>query len=194
MIKRVAVFCGAYSGTRSGYADTAWAIGAEIARRGLELVYGGGKLGLMGAVADGALSASGKVIGVILKALEDKEVAHRGLTQLHVVDTMHERKAMMADLSDAFVTLPGGFGTMDEFFEIITWAQLGYHRKAIGVLNVDGFYDPLITFFGHIQQEGFIRPEQRAIILTAQTVDQILDAVTTYEPPLMNKWVKHSDL
>jgi hypothetical protein len=148
----------------------------------------------MGAVADGALSAGGKVIGVIPRSLKEKEVAHPGLTKLQVVNTMHERKAMMADLADAFVAMPGGFGTMDEFFEIVTWAQLGYHRKAIGLFNVDGFYDPLIKFFEHVVEEGFVRAEQRALVMIAETVELILDAVTLSEPPLMDKWITRSDL
>jgi hypothetical protein len=164
-------------------------MGTAIANRGLELVYGGGNVGLMGAVADSVLAAGGRVIGAIPQALLDREIAHRDLSELHVVGSMHERKALMAELSDAFIALPGGFGTMDEFFEILTWWQLDIHRKPCALLNIDGFFDPLITLFDHFVTEGFVKAEQRNVILADSDVDRLLDMVinTPLAPPV-NKW------
>ncbi len=166
-MKRICLFCGSSPGVRPAYLDFARDFGTDLASRGLDLVYGGGRIGLMGAVADAVLAAGGKVIGVIPRSLADREVAHAGLTELHLVDTMHERKALMADLADGFAALPGGLGTLDEWFEIWTWAQLGYHQKPIGLLNFEGFFDPLLTFLDRLVAEGFVRPEHRALAVVA---------------------------
>lgn len=159
------------------------AVGRTLAERGIEVVYGGGRIGTMGAVADGALSAGGSVIGVIPQHMIEWEIAHDGLAELHVVDTMHQRKALMADLSDAFVALPGGAGTMDELFEIWTWAQLGLHAKPIGLLNVDGFYDQLIAMIDHMVTEGFLKAPYREMVLVDDDIDRLLDRLGCYEPP-----------
>jgi uncharacterized protein (TIGR00730 family) len=159
----------------------------------MTLVYGGGRVGLMGAVADAAMNAGGKVIGVMPRALVDKELAHRGLTELHVVKSMHERKTMMADLSDGFVTMPGGFGTMDEFCEIITWLQLGFHRKPVSILNVNGYFDGLLTFFNHMVEEGFVKDSHRDSILIKTDVRTLLDQMTGWQPTFEAKWTESDD-
>ena len=158
MIQAVCVYCGSSAGARPAYLEQARQFGTLLAQAGLTLVYGGGKLGLMGAVADAALEAGGRVIGVIPKLLLDREVGHRGLHDLHIVDDMHQRKKMMADLSDAFVTLPGGAGTLEELFEIYTWAQLGYHAKPLALLNTENYFAPLLSTLQHAVTEGFLRP------------------------------------
>ena len=160
-----------------------------IARRGLGLVYGGGRVGLMGAVADAALAAGGEVIGIIPYSLEQKEVAHRGLTDLRIVDSMHERKALMADLADCFLALPGGFGTLEELFEVVTWAQIGIHRKACGLLNVNGYFDTLLAFADHALAERFVRPEHRTLILTDTDPTLLLDRMALYRSPIVDKWM-----
>lgn len=193
-MKQICVFCGSSIGTRPEYAAAATAIGVGIARRGHELVYGGGNTGLMGTVANAALNAGGKVIGVIPTVMVEKELAHEGLTQLHVVNTMHERKAMMAVFADAFVILPGGFGTMDEFYEIVTWAQLGFHRKPVAILNVCGFYDPMLTFIDHLVDEGFVKQSHREVIVIGDDPEALLSLIETYQPPLVDKWVERKDL
>ena len=159
-----------------------------LARRGIGLVYGGGNVGLMGVIADAALAAGGEVIGVIPKALADREVAHHGVTELRVVDSMHTRKAMMADLSDAFIAMPGGVGTFEEFFEAITWTQLGLHRKACGLLNVAGFYTPLAAFIDQAVSDGFIKPVHRAAIVVDDNPERLLDTLTTIDLPDAPKW------
>src|SRR5258708_4155206 len=166
MFRRICVFCGSSSGTRPVYQKAAQTVGQLLCRRGIELVYGGGRVGLMGVVADACLNDGGRVIGVIPQALADKEVAHTGLTELRIVASMHERKALMADLSDAFMALPGGFGTWEEFFEVLTWAQLGIQRKACGILNVDGYYDPLLEMADRALSEGFLRAVHRDLLLS----------------------------
>lgn len=173
-MKRICLFCGSSSRVDPRYLALAREFGSAVAQRGIELVYGGGRIGLMGAAADAALSAGGRVIGVIPRALADKEVAHSGLTELYLVETMHERKARMADLSDAFAALPGGLGTLDEWFEIWTWAQLGFHGKPIGLLNFEGFFDPLLVFLDHLVAEGFVRPEHRAMAVVAEDCETLL--------------------
>jgi hypothetical protein len=193
-MKHICVFCGSYSGEEREYRAAAEAVGRGIVQRKMGLVYGGGHVGLMGTVADAAMAAGGPVIGVIPSALAQKELAHKGLTELIEVRTMHERKALMADRADAFLALPGGFGTMDELFEIITWAQLGFHRKPIALLNVKGFFDPLLAFIDHLAEEGFIKPEHRQVILVGTRADALLDTLMTYEPPLVDKWVEREDL
>src|SRR3954453_6200666 len=164
-IKRVCVYCGSNFGSRPEYVAAAQRLGSALARRSLELVYGGGRVGLMGTIADAVLAEQGKVIGVIPEALLAKEVGHQGLKDLRVVGSMHERKALMVELSDAFIAMPGGFGTLEEFCEVLTWAQLGLHPKPCGLLNVLGYYDPLLAFFGHAAAERFVRPEHRALVL-----------------------------
>lgn len=193
-MKRVCVFCGASNGGRPTYVKTAYDFGKGLAERGLELVYGGGNVGLMGAVADGCVEGGGKVIGVIPSSLQDKELAHNTLTELHVVKTMHERKAMMADFADAFVALPGGFGTLDELCEIVTWAQLGFHQKPIGMLNHGGFYDGFLAFIDHASAEGFISSRMREVIVVKPEVTELLDVLVTYQPPQVDRWIERKDL
>ncbi len=185
---RLCVFCGSSVGSNPAYAEAAVTLGALLARRGIGLVYGGGNVGLMGVIADAALTAGGEVIGVIPKALADREVAHHGVTELRVVDSMHTRKAMMADLSDAFIAMPGGVGTFEEFFEAITWTQLGLHRKACGLLNVAGFYTPLAAFIDQAVSDGFIKPVHRAAIVVDDNPERLLDTLTTIDLPDAPKW------
>ena len=192
-LRSVCVFCGSNSGARGIYAEAARAVGHAIARRGLNLVYGGAAVGLMGALADAALAAGGTVIGVIPKALVEREIAHSGLSEMHEVRSMHERKAMMADRSDAFLALPGGAGTLEETFEAWTWAQLGHHEKPVGLLNVDGFFDALLTFLDHQCRERFIRPEHRDMLVVASDPEELLDRFTTYRPPVVEKWIRASE-
>lgn len=164
------------------YIESARAVGRALAERGIGVVYGGGRLGLMGAVADSALAAGGEVIGIIPEALVGAEVAHKGCTELHVVSGMHERKARFTDLSDGFITIPGGVGTMDELWEAISWSQLGYHSKPVGVLNIAGFYDQLVAFNRHMIGVGFVRPQHAGIMLVDETLDGLLDKMATYIP------------
>lgn len=181
-MRRLAVYCGSASPADPVYIESARAVGRGFAERGIGLVYGGGRLGLMGAVADAALDAGGEVIGIIPQALVDAEVAHRGLTELHVCRTMHERKQAFTDLSDGFVTLPGGTGTMDELWEALSWAQLGYHSKPVGVLNVAGFYDGLIAFAAKMGEVGFIRPQHQGLMIVDTTLDGLLDKMAHAAP------------
>ncbi|MET0371972.1 MAG: TIGR00730 family Rossman fold protein [Sphingobium sp.] len=181
-MKRLAVYCGSATPADASFVEVARSVGRTLAQRGIGVVYGGGRLGLMGAVADAALEAGGEVIGVIPEALVGAEVAHRGCTTLHVVQTMHQRKQLFTDLSDGFVTLPGGVGTMDELWEAISWAQLGYHGKPVGLLNVGGFFDQLIAFNRHMIATGFIRPQHAGILVHAYGIDVLLDRMAAYEP------------
>ncbi len=181
-MNRIAVYCGSATPADPVYINAARAVGKGLAERGIGVVYGGGRLGLMGALADAALDAGGEVIGVIPEALVGAEVAHRGCTQLHVVADMHERKASFTELSDGFITLPGGVGTMDELWEAISWAQLGYHAKPVGVLNIHGFYDHLIAFNRQMIETGFIRPAHSGIMLVDQTLDRLLSQMMEYIP------------
>ena len=176
-MKRVCVFCGASSGRLPAYSDAARAFGVCLAGRGFGLVYGGGRVGLMGAVADGALSAGGAVTGVIPQALVDRELAHPGITELRIVASLHERKALMASLADAFVALPGGFGTLDELMEQLTWSQLGLHGKPVGLLDVEGYWGPLIALGRHAAAEGFVREVDLGAIVVAPEADALLDAL-----------------
>jgi uncharacterized protein (TIGR00730 family) len=175
--KSICVFCGSADGARPAYLDTARKLGQSIAQRGYGLVFGGATVGAMGAVADAALAEGGEVIGVIPDVIMDREIGHRGLTEQHVVRTMHERKALMASRSDAFIALPGGYGTMDEFIEIVTWAQLRIHAKPCVLLNVDGYYDRLLAFFDSAVDEGFIKPENRGLVQVASSVDEALGMI-----------------
>ena len=181
-MKRLAVYCGSASPEDPRYQELAMEIGEALARRGIGVVYGGGKLGLMGAVSAGALLAGGEVIGVIPEALVAAEVANLACTELHVVQTMHERKKAFTDLSDGFLTLPGGVGTMDELWEAISWAQLGYHASPVGLLNAWGFYDGLIEFYRHMGETGFIRPAHQGILIADTELDPLLDKMAAYEP------------
>lgn len=181
-MNRLAIYCGSATPADPLYIDTARAVGTALAQRNIGVVYGGGRLGLMGAVADAALAAGGEVIGVIPEALVGSEVAHRGCTQLHVVPGMHERKRMFTDLADGFVTLPGGVGTMDELWEAISWAQLGYHAKPVGLLNVGGFYDGLIEFNAKMIETGFIREAHKGIMIVRDELGALVDAMAAYVP------------
>ncbi len=181
-MKRIAVYCGSATPQDTSYIEAAMAVGEGLARRGIGVVYGGGRLGLMGAVADSALNAGGEVIGVIPEALRGAEVAHLGCTELHVVDNMHQRKAMFTDLSDGFINLPGGVGTMDELWEAISWAQLGYHQKPVGVLNIKGYYDHLIRFNAHMSDVGFVREQHKGIMIVDDNLDGLLTKMEAYEP------------
>jgi uncharacterized protein (TIGR00730 family) len=183
MLKRICVFCGSSSGVDSAYAEAAQAFGRLLCLRGIELVYGGGHVGLMGALADACLSAGGRVIGVIPQALKDREIAHSGLSELRVVSSMHERKSVMAELSNAFVALPGGYGTWEELFEMLTWSQLGIHRKACGLLNVNGYYDPLLQFADRAVSDGFLREANRNLLLSDVDSERLLDRVSSYSAP-----------
>lgn len=187
-MKSVCVYCGSSAGTRGVYAEAARAFGQALAQAGLTLVYGGGRVGLMGIIADAALAAGGRAIGVIPKLLVDKEVGHHGLTELHVVPDMHHRKKMMADLSDAFVAMPGGAGTLEELFEVYTWAQLGYHRKPVGVLNISGFYDPLIALLDHTVREGFMRQTYLDMLQTDADPVALIARLKRYHAPAKDKW------
>ncbi|OYW23733.1 MULTISPECIES: LOG family protein [unclassified Sphingomonas] len=181
-MKRLAVYCGSATPSDPVYIESARAVGRGLAERGIGVVYGGGRLGLMGAIADSALAAGGEVIGIIPQALVDAEVAHRGLSELHVCRTMHERKQAFTDLSDGFVTLPGGTGTMDELWEALSWAQLGYHAKPVGVLNVAGFYDGLVAFAAKMGEVGFIRPQHRGLMIVDATLDGLLAKMAAHVP------------
>ena len=181
-MKRLAVYCGSASPENPRYEELAMEIGEALALRGIGVVYGGGKLGLMGAVSAGALLAGGEVIGVIPEALVAAEVANKACTELHVVQTMHERKKAFTDLSDGFLTLPGGVGTMDELWEAISWAQLGYHDSPVGILNAYGFYDGLLEFYRHMGETGFIRGEHRDILIAEPELDPLLDRMAAYVP------------
>ena len=181
-MKRLAVYCGSATPADPTYIEGARALGRAFAERGIGLVYGGGRTGLMGAIADGALEGGGEVIGVIPQALVDAEVAHRGLTELHVVSGMHQRKQMFTDLSDGFVTIPGGTGTMDELWEALSWAQLGYHADPVGLLNTAGYYDHLIAFWEKMGEVGFLRPQHRDLLIVADTLDVLLDQMAEHVP------------
>jgi uncharacterized protein (TIGR00730 family) len=181
-MKRIAVYCGSASPADARYLDLAAQVGETLANRGIGLVYGGGRLGLMGAVADAALGAGGEVIGVIPEALVNAEVAHRGCTELIEVGTMHERKAAFNRLSNGFLTLPGGTGTMDELWEALSWAQLGYHAKPVGLLNSFGFYDHLLALWGHMGEVGFVRPAHRGLLIAEHELDLLLDRMAAHEP------------
>jgi uncharacterized protein (TIGR00730 family) len=191
---RLCVFLGSSTGRSPIYAETARAFGGLLARRGIGLVYGGGSVGLMGIIADGACAAGGEVIGVIPEALRARELDHQGLTELHVVRTMHERKALMAELSDGFVALPGGIGTFEELFEVWTWAQLGYHAKPCGLLNVNGFYDRMSEFVDHVVAEGFLKAEHRAMLIVEDKPEAMLATMATYLPPPTTKWLGEDDV
>lgn len=188
-MKRICVFCGSSSGANPVYLQAAREVGRTLARRGLGLVYGGGSVGLMGAVADATLEAGGEVVGVIPRALQLRELAHARLTTLLVVGSMHERKAKMAELSDGFLALPGGMGTLEEFAEILTWAQLGLHSRPCGLLDVAGYYRPLVAFFDRAAAEGFVRPDHRRLVMVGEEPGDLLDRFATWTPPPIERWI-----
>lgn len=187
-MQRICVFAGSNRGIRPEYEQEAKALGKELVKQGLGLVYGGGSVGLMNVIADSVLEAGGEVIGVIPSALIGKEIGHSGLTKLYEVGSMHERKALMADLADGFIALPGGFGTFDELFEILTWAQLDIHRKPIGILNVIGYFDPLLHFIYHVADEGFIRSAHLALLMHETQPHRLLERILAYSPLPESKW------
>jgi len=187
-MKRICVFCGSNAGARSEYAEAARALATVLAERKLGIVYGGGNVGLMGVLADAALARGGEVIGVIPQKLVDKEVAHHGVTELGIVETMHERKALMNDLSDAFLALPGGFGTLDEFFEVLTWAQLGFHGKPCALLNVAGYYDGMLAMLDHAVTERFLRPAHRELVIADTDPLRLLQRLSAFVPAPKGKW------
>jgi len=187
--KRLCVFCGSSRGARDIYVNAAQQLGHELARRHIELVYGGGNVGLMGVVADAVLAGGGHVIGVIPEQLMARELGHTGIQDLRIVKTMHERKAMMAELADGFIALPGGIGTYEEFFEVLTWAQLGIHEKPCAVLNVDGFYNPVLSLLNHAVEEAFIRAAHLEMVVVDVDSTRLLEAMATHRPPHFHKWI-----
>jgi hypothetical protein len=188
-MKRICVFCGSSAGSKPEYRACAQQLGAELTRRKISLVYGGGNVGLMGAIADSVLEAGGEAIGVIPEHLMSREIGHKRLTKLHIVHSMHERKALMADLSDAFIALPGGFGTLEEFCEVLTWSQLGLHAKPCGIVNVLGYYTPLLTMLDHAVEERFLKPQNRALVLARDTPLELLKAFEDWRPVHVEKWL-----
>jgi uncharacterized protein (TIGR00730 family) len=185
------VFCGSRGGGRPVYAEAARWLGTALVARGMDLVYGGGHVGLMGVVADAVLAAGGRAAGVIVQSLVDRELAHTGLTELLVVETMHQRKALMAERADAFIALPGGYGTGDELFEILTWAQLGFHARPIGLLNTAGYFDPLLAWLDHMVREDFLRPNHRELVLVADDANRLLERLRQFKPrPTEPKWTE----
>ena len=193
LMNRICVFCGSSNGFQPVYAEVARRMGKMLADRHIGLVYGGGNVGLMGTIADAVLEGGGEVIGVIPEALVDRELAHRAISELIVVRSMHDRKARMAALSDAFVAMPGGYGTFEEFCEIITWAQLGLHRKPCAILNVEGYYDPLLVLFDRAVSEGFVNPLNRRLVLQETDPHRLLDVLANYTPPQTEKWIDRND-
>ncbi len=191
-MKRICAFAGSSPGAYDAYRKAAIELGEALAERDVELVYGGGCVGLMGVLADAALARGGRVIGVIPHTLMVREVGHRGLTELHVVDSMHERKAMMAELSEGFIALPGGFGTLEEMFEILTWAQLGLHGHPCGLLNVEGYFDSLLAFLDHSVEQAFVRDAHRAMLLVDDSPHSLLDRFAAYRAPVVAKWLQRS--
>ena len=192
-MQSVCAFCGSNPGARLAYAEAARALGRTLAERGLRLVYGGAAVGLMGTLADAALAAGGTVVGVIPGMLVEREIAHAGLTEIRVVQSMHERKSVMAELSDGFIALPGGAGTLEELFEVWTWSQLGLHRKPVGLLNVEGYFDSLIAFLDHQTDERFMRREHRDMLLVGDDPAALLARFAEYRPPLVEKWIGPSE-
>ena len=188
-MKRVTVFCGSSFGTENIYQEQASLLGQTLAKHDIELIYGGANVGLMGAVADGVLNNGGKVIGVLPNFLKSKEIAHEHLTELILVDTMHERKTKMNDLSDGVIAMPGGFGTLEEFFEMLTWAQLGLHKKPIAILNIDGFYDSLNVLVQTMVDKGFLKEVNQKMLLVSDNIDELLEKMKNYVAPSVGKWI-----
>lgn len=192
-MKSLCVFCGSRHGSDPSYSEAARDLGRTLAEASITLVYGGGHVGLMGVVADASLEADGEAIGVMPKALVEREIAHTGLTKLHVVGSMHERKALMSELSDGFIALPGGSGTLEEFFEVLTWAQLGEHHKPCGLLNVAGYYDLLLAVFDQMVEKGFLAEKHRELVVVETEPAAMLESFARYEPPAVPKWIGPSE-
>jgi uncharacterized protein (TIGR00730 family) len=192
-LQSICVFCGSSRGTDPAYTEAARSLGRTLAEANIRLVFGGGHVGLMGAVSNAALEAGGEATGIIPKFLVERELAHTGLTDLRIVGSMHERKALMSDLSDGFITLPGGAGTLEEFFEVLTWAQLGEHDKPCGLLNVAGYYDPLLTVFDQMVEKGFLSESNRALVLVESEPEKLLQRLESYRPPKTAKWIDASE-
>lgn len=193
IIESICIYCGSSSGRLEAYASAANSVAEALVGRNIRLVYGGAGIGIMGKVADQVLKLGGQVIGVIPKALAHKEVAHDNLTELHITQSMHERKLRMAELSDGFIALPGGIGTLEELFEIWTWAQLGFHKKPCGLLNVEGYYDSLVKFLDHVMAEQFVKKHHRDMLMVEANPDTLLDRFSVYQPPLVKHWVDQKD-
>ena len=193
-INTICIYCGSSSGRHETYDSAANALAEALVSRNIKLVYGGADIGLMGVLANQVLKLGGEVIGVIPKALVLKEVAHKHLTQLHITESMHERKMMMAELSDGFIALPGGIGTLEELFEIWTWAQLGFHNKPCGLLNINGYYDSLIGFLDHVLAEQFVKKEHHAMLLVETNPNTLLDRYSNYQPPAIRHWVSKDEI
>jgi uncharacterized protein (TIGR00730 family) len=189
MLRSLCVFCGSSVGSKPAFIGAAIGLGKVMAEQNIQLVYGGGRVGLMGAIADSVLNNGGRVIGVIPQHLVDREVAHQGLTELRIVSSMHERKALMAELSDAFVAMPGGLGTLEEFFEVWTWGQLGLHRKPYALLNVNGFYDPLVQFIDQLVEQKFVKPEHRKMLIVESDVAMLPVRLSGHRTPAVHKWI-----
>lgn len=187
-MKSICVYCASSMGNNPVYGETAYYLGQTLAEYGIELIYGGAKIGLMGKVAEGALSKNGKITGIIPEFLQTREIAHENLHELIIVQTMHERKALMHELSDGFIALPGGFGTMEELFEILTWAQLSLHKKPVGVLNVNGYYDPLVQLIEKMIDEHLLKNEYRGMLLISDSIEDLLSQMNLYEAPAFEKW------
>lgn len=192
-LKRICVYCGSSSGNKIYYEEEARYLGRLLVEKGIELVYGGARVGIMGAIADEVLNEGGKVIGVIPQNLVRREVAHNGLMDLRIVDSMHDRKAMMSDLSDGFIALPGGLGTLEELFEILTWSQLGLHTKPTGLLNIGGYYDRLINFLDYAVEESFVKPVNRSLLLIRDKAEDLLDTFEQYRSPVVEKWLRSDE-
>ncbi len=192
-MKSICVYCGSSPGRQEAYSIAARSLARSLVERNIKLVYGGAGVGIMGLVADTVLQLGGQAVGVIPEALVRKEVAHNNLTELHVTQSMHQRKMMMAELSDGFIALPGGIGTLEELFEIWTWAQLGFHSKPCGLLNIEGYFDSLISFLDHAVDEQFIRPPHRSILLVEHDSEVLLDQFVSYHPPAITKWVNKDE-
>ncbi len=192
-LRRICVFCGSSVGLRPAYAEAACELGRTLAERGIGVVFGGGKVGLMGVLADAALAAGGEAIGVIPQALVAREIGHNGLTKLHVVHSMHERKTLMADLADGFIALPGGYGTFEEFCEAVTWTQLGIHKKPCGLLNIDGYYDAMLELLDRAVADGFIRQANRSLVLDAADVPTLLDKLMAFRPTGPELWISKAE-
>jgi len=193
-VRSVCIYCGSSLGNSPEYAEQASILARTLAQNAITIVYGGAKVGLMGVIADTALAEGGTVIGVIPQSLVEKEVAHQGLSKIHVVESMHERKALMSELSEGFIALPGGVGTFEEIFEVWTWAQLGFHSKPCGLLNVSSYFDPLSAFISHAASEGFIKPQHQQMLIVAATVDELLAKFNTYKPPTVKKWISQAEI
>ncbi len=192
-MNKICVYCGSSLGKSPVYAQAARALAEEMAKRGIGLVYGGASVGIMGTIADTVLAAGGEVVGIIPQALVEKEVSHHGLTELKVVASMHERKATMAELSDAFIALPGGLGTLEELFEVLTWAQLGFHQKPCGLLNVGNYYDKLSAFLDHAVEQAFVKGIHRDMLLVESAPKTLLEQMACYQPPVVGKWIGRKD-